>query len=409
MLNRAIPFLLLPVMTRYLAPDEFGTAAVYQVLLSFAIPFIGMSLNNNITRNFSSMQREEMARMIGLMTGLLGVMTGLGGGVAIAYTAVGGTISGIPGGWFLALPGVAALSMAHEFNLTVLRNREKPLLFGCFEVGSTILNLGVSLILVVGLGFGWQGRAAGVAVAAACFGAVGLVSLRQQRMLSFEFDRRVLRDVLRVSLPLIPHALGSVVIALSDRLFIDGMAGKEAVGLYAVGYTFGMIVNLFVESFNRAWSPWFYREMNAPTEERRQRIVRASYGYFAGILVLAVAVSGASRLILPYMVDPAYQASSEFILWIAIGYGFRGMYTMVFPYLVHTRRTELLGFGMFFTAGVNLLLNYVLIGMNGPIGAAQATLIAWFMLFAVTWFAASSVCPMPWLTFWRATPVRQPG
>jgi O-antigen/teichoic acid export membrane protein len=196
---------------------------------------------------------------------------------------------------------------------------------------------------------------------------------------------------------LIPHALGGVVIALSDRLFIDRMVGKEAVGLYAVGYTFGMIVNLVVEAFNRAWSPWFFREMYKDTEQTRRRIVKFTYAYFVGITLLALTITGVSYLVLPYMVAIEYQAASIFILWVAVAYAFRGMYTMVFPYLVQTARTNFLGVGMFFTATVNLVLNYVLIKINGPIGAAQATVVAWLMLFLITWAYSSRICPMPWI------------
>lgn len=398
-LNRAIPFFLLPVLTRYLSPDEYGTLAIFQVLLSFTTPLVGMNMHNNISRNFAKMKRDEMARLIGTLSGLLCVTAGIVGLFAVGWVASSGKSLGIPGGWLLVLPLVAALSMAHQFNLTVLRNQQRPLVFGSFEVGNTVLNLSVSLVLIVGLGYGWQGRAAGVALAAACFGLVGLAALRRQKLLVFSYDKKLLGEVLRISLPLIPHAMGGVVIALSDRLFIDRMIGKEAVGLYAVGYTFGMILNLVVEAFNRAWSPWFYREMYNVTEQKRRRIVVFSYAYFGVIALSAVAITGVSYLILPYMVAAEYQAASQFILWVAVAYAFRGMYTMVFPYLVHTGNTGFLGVGMFITAAVNLGLNYALISKYGPIGAAQATVVAWLMLFLLTWAYSARICPMPWAIF----------
>ena len=54
LLNRAVPLLLLPVLTRYLTPAEYGTIAILQVFLSFFLSLFG-GLNVNISRNYFSM------------------------------------------------------------------------------------------------------------------------------------------------------------------------------------------------------------------------------------------------------------------------------------------------------------------------------------------------------------------
>lgn len=38
MINSAIPFLLMPVLTRYLTPTDYGIVAMFGVLLSFVAP-----------------------------------------------------------------------------------------------------------------------------------------------------------------------------------------------------------------------------------------------------------------------------------------------------------------------------------------------------------------------------------
>ena len=49
-LNKMIPLLVLPVLTKYLAPVEFGIWSIYQVLLTFVTPVVGMNSQANITR-----------------------------------------------------------------------------------------------------------------------------------------------------------------------------------------------------------------------------------------------------------------------------------------------------------------------------------------------------------------------
>ena len=47
--NSAIPFLMLPVYTRYLSPYDYGIVATFQILVSFISPFIGLSLTGAIS------------------------------------------------------------------------------------------------------------------------------------------------------------------------------------------------------------------------------------------------------------------------------------------------------------------------------------------------------------------------
>ncbi len=404
LLNKAIPFLLLPILTRYLTPEEFGTVALFQVFLFFTIPLVGMGLNNNISRNFTKVSRDEMAQLIGTLVGLLCCSTGIIFFLITLWLYLYDQVFEISYRWFLVLPLVAAFHITNQFNLTVLRNQERPVVFAILEVSNSLLNIGISIILIIGLKFGWQGRAIGLVFSTCCFGGIGLLLLHKQNLLVFRFTSSTIKDILHISLPLIPHSLSGVVISLSDRLFLEKLINKEAVGIYVVGYTFGMVVNLFVESFSRAWSPWFYKQMAGcnNTRKRRKKIVRFTYIYFGSILFLAFILTAVSNVVLPFVVTEEYQDSLEFVLWVALGYAFRGMYTMIFPYFVLAGRTNLLAIGTLGTAIINLILNYYLIRMNGTVGAAQATLCSWFILFLFTWVYSSKICPMPWGDLKRA-------
>jgi Na+-driven multidrug efflux pump len=48
------------------------------------------------------------------------------------------------------------------------------------------------------------------------------------------------------------------------------------------------------------------------------------------------------------------------------------------------------------TAGLNVVLNYVLIKANGAVGAAQASAAAFLVSFLLTWALSAKAYPMPW-------------
>ena len=49
-INAAIPFSIMPILTRYLTPSDYGTVAMFGVLLSFVAPFTGLSINGAIAK-----------------------------------------------------------------------------------------------------------------------------------------------------------------------------------------------------------------------------------------------------------------------------------------------------------------------------------------------------------------------
>ena len=59
-LNRSIPLLLLPVLTGYLAPEDYGLLSVFQALMAFLVPVIGMNLHANITRVYFREDRKSV-------------------------------------------------------------------------------------------------------------------------------------------------------------------------------------------------------------------------------------------------------------------------------------------------------------------------------------------------------------
>jgi O-antigen/teichoic acid export membrane protein len=189
-------------------------------------------------------------------------------------------------------------------------------------------------------------------------------------------DYPIIRDIIKISVPLIQHVLASVIISLSDRVFIESMVGVEAVGLYAVGYSFGMIVMIFTDSFIKAWSPWFYKKVISSGYSEKLLIVRLTYYCIFAFFVLSLVVPVISSSVLPYVVSPEFLEANDFILWIALGYGIRGVYQLFLPYLVHINQTSFLAFSTVVAALLNIGLNFFLIDLYGAIGAAYSTVAA---------------------------------
>ena len=395
-INKAIPFLLLPLMTRYLSPHEYGVVAMYQALLAFFAPIVGMNSNALIVRNYYGAAREKLAEVIFHVLIAITLMGFLVLVLLALAIAIFGSVFEIPTGWIMVMPVVAFMQAVNKCNLTVYRCEHRSAMYGVLEVSRTVINVAVSIWLVVWMGAGWEGRAAGIVSAAFLFGGLGFVAMMRADLVRGSLDSRHLFEVFSLSIPMIFHGLGSVIIMVIDRFFIDRMMGKEAVGVYSVGYAFGGLTMLLTNAFNSSWGPWMQEQLSDISPKKKRQIVRFTYLYKIVVILIALVVAAASYFLLPSMTDRAFHAGVQVVLWIALGYSVRGMYTMYFGYVIHAGKTTVFAWVMLMGGVVNAIANYYLLPINGVEGAAQATLIAWLFNYLAVWWYAARIYPMPW-------------
>lgn len=398
-INKAIPFFLLPILTHYLTTVEYGILSIYQVMISFGLPVIGMALHVNISKNFFNVSKEELSKIISnLFLVLLLSSTFFLVGISI-YLLLGGEQFSIPEKWIYLLPAIAFMNMVNTFNLTLLRNRKRAFEFGIFEISKTVIDLSLTVLLIVYYSYGWEGRATGILIGVLIVGLVSFYRIWRSGYLKINLDLSQIKTILKVCLPLIPHSLGLAIITLSDRLFIDRMVNTSAVGIYDVGYQFGKITSLVVTAFSLSWTPWMFEKLAKGELSEKIKIVKATYGLAGAYILLSFGVYLVSTVLLPFMVADEYHGGINYVIWVALGYSFQGMYTLVFPYGVHVGDTSYLGFTTLGAALINLVANYFLIGMNGPLGAAQATLVSYAVMFISVWWYSNKLYPMPWFKF----------
>jgi O-antigen/teichoic acid export membrane protein len=232
------------------------------------------------------------------------------------------------------------------------------------------------------------------------FGAVGLTLMWWRGWVDFTFVKAYAVDLIRFGGPLIPHLIGSIVIFQIDRLLLTNMVGVEETGLYTVAFQLALVIEIVAISFNSAYAPWLYKRLGQADEALKRRLVRYTYLGFAGLAVLALVTAVAMPPVAGVLLDPSYLESGEFVPWIGLGFMFSGMYYLVTNYIFFAGRTAWLGLVTGVTAIVNIGLTYMLIDLNGAMGAAQATAITFAVGFGLTWIASQRAYPMPWLGRW---------
>lgn len=397
-IEKAIPFLLLPVLTRYLSTADYGIVSMFTVLVGLTLPFTGYNSHAAILRIYFKDDIDIPVYISNALFILIGSSI-IAAFIVFIFSDFIAFYSKFPENWLFTVILIGTFQFLVNVILVVWQGQDKAIHYGVFRILLTALNIGLAVLLIVGLGYGWEGVVVGKTTTIVLFGIMAIVVVKNNGLLKFKFKKKYIKHALYYGVPLIPHVLSGFIIAVSDRVFITNMVGINETGIYSVGYQVGMIIVVLAGSFNKAWTPWLYSKLNDGDSLIKKKIVKFTYIYIFTILCLALFLSMLAPWFMKFLVGQNFYGATKYIIWIAFGYAFNGMYFMVASYIFYVEKTHLLSWMTFSAALTNVVLNYIFILYFGAIGAAQATTLTYVILFILTWILASRVYKMPWL-FW---------
>jgi O-antigen/teichoic acid export membrane protein len=381
--NRAIPFLLLPVLTRYLSPEDFGKAAMFTVAVSLTLPFVGVSSDSAIGRQYFDRDRIDFAKYVTNCLYILAVTAGIALAAALLVPGRIGAALELPASWVWTIVLVSVSRFIFNTVLTIWQVQNRTLPYALYSLLQTGLTFALSIFFIVSLGYGWQGRVLGELLSVTALAAAGAVVLWRGGWIRAGLDWTYIKHALTFGGWIIPHLYGSVLMGTVDRLFLTNTVGIGETGLYTVAAQIAMIVAVVGQSFNLAWGPWAYErlKMNEPGALAVLRRVRRLYN--AGIIALAVVLALAAPLLFGLFVGPKFAGATKFALWLALGQAFMAMYTIAVTPFFFAHKTHLLAIISVSVAVANIAFNYVLISINGPVGAAQASALTMLTLYVI--------------------------
>jgi O-antigen/teichoic acid export membrane protein len=375
-LQKAIGFFLLPLYTAVLAPTDYGIVNVVNTIVGFLSALYGLSLNGAAGRFYFRYKddTDRLQKMWGSCltftlanTVVLSLVFGIFHGALIDPLAESVAFSP-----YIILGLISTgLSPVFVYFQTMLQVEQRGRSYGLNNLATFVLNLGLTLFFLLVLHWSAVGILAANAVTNLVFFVYsGLRILPRVRL---GIDRKLLREALRYSLPLIPYNLSSFVALMIDRLFLNNIKGTAAVGIYSVGFQFANIMNVVTAAVLQAYSPWFYAQIEkgdiGKQAIRRNIGVIVSFFAFVGVTLVYV-----SPLLMRFMVNERFTESWTVIPPLAMGYVVYGIYLLTCNGLFASK-TYYLPLATVFGAVLNVLLNLVIIPKLGMIGASISSLL----------------------------------
>jgi O-antigen/teichoic acid export membrane protein len=397
LLQKATAFVLIPLYTNALSTSQYGLLELANTLVNLLLVAAALGVPSAINKCFHRDCADETDRRTLVGTAVLfSVMTA--GSLALAGWLLEARLAG------LIYSGPEGL-LVYRFTLVWLVLAQLSVIpFEFFRtsgrahayVGLSLIQLlvqfGCVLYLVLGLGMGLAGVLAGNVAGLLAVNLAGAFVLVRRTV--WRIDDRLLKAMLSYGTAMIPVFVSGWIVNLSDRFFVQSIVGLGALGVYALGYKFGALVDLLmVMPFQRAWTPIFFRMAGDPGAPRLLARVTT---YLAGVLAFAsLAISLAVAPFLRLTAAPEFRVAAPLVPVVCLAYIVGGLANCLGNGLVIAERLRLVAGYAALAAVANLALNAALIPWMGMWGAAVATVLAFAVQLSGIMVSLARHYPVP--------------
>lgn len=400
LLNAVIPFMLLPILTRYLSQEEYGKIAMFQLLVSAFSGVVGVGVIGAATRKyFDNVSTSQLRAFNGACFHVFFISTVIISLFVCFYSRELSELLSIPVDWVFTALAISFLNFIIQIRLGQWQVRGQAKLFGILQVTSSIINVGLSLFFVVALKLNADGRIDASLITVLIMALVSFFFLKRDDLVNlFTIKYKYIKEALNFGLPLMPHIIGVFLLASVDRYVVNDRLGLESAAIYMVSFQLSSTFSIVFDAINKVYIPWLFALLKNDVEEEKLKVVKHTYLYFLFLLLLVGAGFLFAPPIVVFIAGEKYQQAGDLIGFLCAGQIFNGMYLMVTNYIFYSKKTKLLSVITIITGVINVVLMVLFLECNGLIGVAQAFAIGQFLRFLFTWILSANVKRMPWLS-----------
>ncbi|MFZ4856691.1 MAG: oligosaccharide flippase family protein [Desulfuromonadaceae bacterium] len=380
LLTRLKGLITMPILTLLLAPAELGTFNLILVTSSVVTPLITLNLTDGAGVLFAQEKNiDAISKMYNSILNLVLIITGCSCLIALFYYIFFAQHDSN-----LLLISLLVLSnVAYKLPIFLLATYQKTeiILKNTFfkDIATAVFT-----VALVYLGYSFTGMVLAIFVFQILSSIQMYTKIYSNIIYSFHIDTVILKQLLKMSLPLLPVFFFSWIVQSSDSYFLAYFSGSEAVGKYSVIYGISGVILSITFALNFFWFPMSGRLWM----ENRNQYMKVFTVVFAGMLTVLLASVclfelNSNILLTTFVRRTSYHDAYIIMGTIAFAFSMQVMITLLTAPLYSNRNTKAI-FSAYLVGGIiNTILNVILIPKTGIVGAAVSTAVAYLVIVIV--------------------------
>ena len=373
--TQLISFFLLPLYTSYLATSEYGLVDLIQTYVTLLVPIITLELEMSIFRYLidSRNSSKNTNKLISNNFYVLLVSLSL---FSILYTLITCFIT-IPFRWLILIDIIVCV-LSGNF-LQIARGLGKTMDYSISCILTGITTIVSNIILICFFNMKAEGMIISMALANFVCSLYLFIKLKLYSKIDFKLiDHKLLKEMYKYSIPLIPNGISWWVVNVSDRSIISFILGAGANGLYAISNKFPTIISSLTGIFNLSWSESAALHINSSDrDEFFSDIFNTIMKLFTS---MGIGMLACMPFAFPILIDSKYNEAYNYIPFLVLGTVFNVAICLYSQIYLAKKLSKQVAFTAVLGAIINIVINILFVKRIGLYAAALSTAISYFIM-----------------------------
>lgn len=370
-----LSFFLLPIYSKFLATEDYGTIDLILTYISLLVPVITIQHEMSTFRFLIDARnnKKEISKII--TTSLKNIIICMF--IFVIFFGFINYFVNFKYPYYIMLNIIVCIFS--NMLLQISRGLGKNINYSIASFITGLVTFIINIVLICLLNVGAKGILISMSIGNVICIFYLFVSLKLYNYINFKkIDKKLSKEMLKYSLPLVPNGISWWFISVSDRTIVSIFLGLSANGIYAVANKFPSIITSLLNIFNLSWS-----ESTSLHIKDKDRDV-----FFSGVVETILRLFSSLSLILIAVLPFAYD--------ILIGKNYFDSYNYIPIFLIGTlcnciicvysaiyiglKKTKKVASTSIMSAAINLIINLLFIRKFGLYAASLSTTIAFFSM-----------------------------
>jgi O-antigen/teichoic acid export membrane protein len=378
---KILAFLLLPILTKYLSPDEYGITNYTNTVMLFFFVLTSLSLNTYVLRNYYKIPTaREQQMLIGNIFSFTLVLNAV---VTVLELIMFPLLIrklhiNIPYYPFFML---AILNNFLEgisiIPLVIYRINDKARLFVFVNVSKTFLQFALTTVFLVSLHYGLLSVYLSRLVINVIYAVVFFMVIYKHSI--FKINVPQIKDALRFSLPLLPGAISYIFISSFDRIVLERTISLTELGIYSSAATLALALNIVVQGLYRSFEQRIFKDHGTAAYENKVDLL---YKFFLlSLLCAGCFLSIFSKEVFLFFTSARYLSAYRLVPFLVVPVIIAGINTFLSTLMIAEGKQVLITKGTLLSAAVTLLGNLLITPRMGIPGAIMTSVVSFLVVF----------------------------
>jgi O-antigen/teichoic acid export membrane protein len=374
--SKVVFFALVPFYSFFLSTDELGQYDLILISITLLTPLITIQLSDGVYRFLLQEEKKKDKEKV-ISTGLISILIGYLLFVTICFFIN----KFINYNFFVEFVLLQFAFCLYFFFQQVTRGLGTNKWFAFMGLINSTLVISLSVIFLVVLDMRVRGILLALLVSQLIaviftlfFGKIGIF------IKPFAFDKRLAKELVRYSWPLLPNSISWWLIDLGNRYIILFFLDENYNGIYAIAARYAGIIAIFNSIFILTWQDYAISETR--NEEESQANSSKVFNQFMLFeLSLIVLFTSAAKYIVEFTTNNEFHTASNYLPVLLLSAGFSSFCAYYGAFYLRHKQT----LGVFTTtlAGgiVNIIISIILINNIGLYAVAVGSLVGFITTF----------------------------